>query len=244
MAQAHSLIVRKPYKSRAARRSVAREDSVCASIRDVVANSKADETEGRLQDSVFGSETYSRLPKFRQAYVAGYAAGVRDALAISRGELQEAPAPAPHVRVPRWVDRLQPGATWRRHPLGGGWVSSTAYVESTAYVGPAVVVFDRARVLEQARLQGEGTRVFGDAEVWGSATVFGGALVHGEAQLTERCKVSGVEIEQGRVDGTTTLTRQRDLRILTTRHADDRAQTVLPPPPAAPPGWLWAGKAN
>lgn len=234
--------IRKTYKSRAARRSVNREDALCNAVFNTVDTAKnADERELRLRESVFGSETYRRLPKFRRSYVAGYADGAAEMRARMLGEIIDRPAPEPRVRVPQWVERLQPGATWRRHPLGGGWVSHTAYVESTAYVGPSVVVFDRARVLQNARLQGEGTRVFGDAEVWEAAQALGGALIHGEAQLAGRCRVVGIELEHGRVDGTTQMTKQRDVQILTAR-LPARTSTVLPP---APPGWeLPRGASN
>lgn len=128
-----------------------------------------------------------------------------------RPSRKSTPAPAPHV--PAWLQRLQPGVQWRKHPNGGGWVSETAYVEQRAYVGPQAVVFDRARVLGRSKVLGE-SKVYGDAEVWGASTISAGARVHGVTQVTENAHIKRVEVESGHICGNMVIATHRDLAVL------------------------------
>jgi hypothetical protein len=220
-----SHVAQRNYKSPRARRAQNNETALCLQALEATFGSRTEHELGeRMRTTVWGAPQFDRLPKFRKAYVQGYVDGMSDAVARVRGKEPSKRIPEPPARVPKWVERLQPGAKWRRHALGGGWVSDTAYVEQRVYVGPNAAVFDRARVLGSSKVTGEGTVVFGDAEVWGTVTIQNGAVVSGSAQLTDACVVSGVEIDRGRVDGRTVLRSEADLSILTAR-----AKTLIPP---------------
>ncbi len=96
---------------------------------------------------------------------------------------------------------LLANAEGKRHPNGGGWVSSTATVAPTAYVGPASMVLDHAQVLDQAIIE-EGSIVFGKGTtVSGHARVNAGAIVAFGTSPTGYARVSRGDrgTEPGRV---------------------------------------------
>lgn len=134
--------------------------------------------------SVWNSAEFKALPKRHQSYVTGYIQGIADGAAQLLDE-ESAPLLERNSDIelpPKEILDLQPGATWHKHPNGGGWVSHSAYVEGSAMVGSRAAVFENARVLDRVR-------VYGSSRVGGSAECFGAAHVHGRAVLRDSCKV-------------------------------------------------------
>lgn len=165
------------------------------SLEAVSASKTKLELEARLRESVFGSGSFTRLARYRQQYVLGYTRGASDALAKKAGRPISI-IPPPDDRVPAKVRLRQPGATWHKHPHGGGWVSHTAYAALTAYAGPNAVIYDEGRLLDTSRLYGEasicetgevceGSQVHGTTIVAGTTVVKEGAVVFGDELLLE-----------------------------------------------------------
>lgn len=181
-----------------------REDEHCVLVMDMV-HSRVP-VYGLWSSAVFG-----RLPKYRQHYVRGYAQGALDMLAKEAGRPISKSITAPSPRIPKWVSRLQPGATWKHHPNGGGWVSHTATVASTAYIGPKCAAFDRARVLEFAELEGRAIACE-DAELYGMAKAGGHSAVGGDARVGGAIHILGdVLVTEGLLVGDGVIRQQSDV---------------------------------
>lgn len=212
------------YKSRASQRQVEHETLLCLDVlTEVLAGGDVEEA---LRASVWGARRFEKLPKFRRAYVEGYADGVRDWAALAAGLPPSKKVPEPRVRIPRWVQQLQAGA-WKRHGNGGGWVAATAFVEATAYIGPDIAVFERGRILGRTQVRG-GSRIYGDAELWGAPRIGGGAHIHGTAQVCDRAVVMHVDMDRGRAGGSMQIRSTDDLGVLT---AASRRATMVPAAP-------------
>ena len=165
-----------------------------------------------LQESVYGVEEYKALPKKSQTFIQGFISGVVHGTARL---LDERPAgvsppgqrdPEEFEGPPGWVQALQPEATWKKHPNGGGWVSSTAYVESSANIAGKATVFGNARVYDRARVYGT-ARVSGNAEIFGAAHVHGRSQVGDNAQIFDAAKILGEAVIAGnaKVGGTSVV---------------------------------------
>lgn len=153
-----------------------------------------------VQRQIVQTQEYQiELPVFRQYGVLQFIEGVWRGTAKLVGQ-QEGGAkfktPSPHAStkrpldVPRRIKKRQPGATWRKHINGGGWVSNTAYVEASAHVGYLAIVHGNARVTGRAKIYGCAV-VRGDAECYGSCHVHGNAIVEGHARIFDAAKVLG-----------------------------------------------------
>lgn len=155
-----------------------------------------------------------KVPSFRRYGVLQFIEGVARGTAFLLGEEAagkfKVPSPKAAKKsedIPRSIKKLQPGASWHRHPNGGGWVSSTAYVEASAHVGAKAIVYQNARVTERARIYGTAI-VRGDAECYGTCHVHGLAVVEGHARVFDAARVLGkVRVGGAVVIGGNTLVR-------------------------------------
>ncbi len=91
---------------------------------------------------------------------------------------------------PQEIRDLQPGATWRKHPNGGGWVSDTATVEDSVYVSEDSAVYEKAVVRHQVKLIGT-VRVYGFAAVLEDVQLSDRVQVFGSAKVSDRATISG-----------------------------------------------------
>lgn len=222
-------------RSRPAQRAAERETELCIGTIDAVFASRShSELSDRLLTSVWGTKAFERLPKYRKSYIEGYRDGALDAASRIYGQPISKIPPAPHVRVPQWVQELQPDAHWHRHPHGGGWVSHTAYVEHTVYLGPEAAVYDSARALGSTRIYGP-SRVCQQAEVYGAAHLRAGAVVGGDAQVSGRVRVIRAKLFAGRYTGEAVIRSSEEAAVLA---ATPPSTSTLPPPAfvsSAPP---------
>lgn len=224
---------RPTVRSATARRAEEWEESAAVVILDTLFSSRdAPELAERLRATVWGTAQFERLPLHRRRFLEGFYEGAQEAAARFVGSPSSRHA-AEQARVPPAIRRLQPGARWKRHPNGGGWVSHTAYVSQSAYVGPDAAVFDQARVTEYARVYGQ-ARVCDQAELSGHARVRAQGVVGGEAKLSGYVTIAGGALVMGRVVA--------DGREVVRDHADvvrlglPEPATVRPPTPHRPSG--------
>lgn len=164
-----------------------------------------DELNALVKESIEASEEFKTLPSFRRygilQFVEGVFRGTAKLVGSEGGAKSKGPsmkAPKKSEDVPRNVKKLQPDASWRKHPNGGGWVSSTAYVEASASVGKKAVVCGNARVTERAKIYGAAV-VRGDAECYGACHVHGLAVVEGHARVFESARILGKAVVRGSV---------------------------------------------
>lgn len=172
-----------------------------------------EELNAAVKEQIEEHEEFKVLPSFRRygilQFIEGVARGTAKLVGSeAAGKFKVAKHPPKKAEdVPRAVKKLQPGATWRKHPNGGGWVSSTAYVEASAHVGAKAVVYENARVTERARIYGTAI-VRGDAECHGACHVHGLAIVEGHARVFDAARVLGkVRVGGTVVVGGNTLVR-------------------------------------
>jgi hypothetical protein len=108
---------------------------------------------------------------------------------------------------------LQRNAKGRRHPNGGGFVSSDCKVAATAYVGPDAMVLDGATVKgnacikEFAVISGPKVVVSGNAKIGGRAWVSGNIQVNQNARILEGATVVATHRRRDRIfEGQTEIT--------------------------------------
>lgn len=165
---------------------------------DLVFSTKNDEElRAAVETSIQALDEFQALPSFRQygilQFIEGVSRGTARLVGAEGAGKFKPPSPrAPRKTedIPRAIKALQPGASWRKHLNGGGWVSSTAYVEASVHVGPKAVVYENARVTERARIYGAAV-VRGDAECYGACHVHGLAIVEGHARVCDAARVLG-----------------------------------------------------
>lgn len=166
----------------------------------VVSSKTQEKLTAAIEEHITSKQEFQKLPLFRRYGVFSFIEGVsrgtakfefKSTLVQFVGEgFNDFEPKKKSDDVPRSIKKLQPGATWKRHPNGGGWVSSTAYVEATAKVGTEAIVYDNARVTGRAKIYGE-AKVRGDAECYGTAHVHGMAVIEGHARVCDNARVLG-----------------------------------------------------
>lgn len=159
-----------------------------------------------LDKAVWNTKDFQALPKHHQFFVIGFVAGRRaeareKPVVQPQAQAQAQPQPQPQAvlgeQPPPAVKALQPGARWKRHPNGGGWVSSTAQVDVTCNIGAQSVVYENAVVRDRAKIYGA-AKVHGSAQISGSCHVHGLAQVRGNAQVRDAAKVLGKVVLEGK----------------------------------------------